>query len=244
MEDWNRIGWNDPDPVKRAEYATLNKNSLKVFAQKQIVLFAFVMAYLFYARATNEWTPEHLQHDLDTMPDRWTSIWYLHSRMAVQYLSMLHRLTCAFWLCRVVVCRQIGAGLFIFETIFYWCVAPSPSLLCCPASLADTACGGWCGAVWCRGHRVQHWYFYQYHKIHHEYNIPNVLTAAWGSDVDGCLTLVLPGFVPAVLFGYHLYTFMMWTIIHFAHTYLGTPPPLHHTLNCWMHSHTFMLCVV
>jgi sterol desaturase/sphingolipid hydroxylase (fatty acid hydroxylase superfamily) len=84
---------------------------------------------------------------------------------------------------------QLLAGLLMFETMFYW------------------------------GHRLQHLRYYRYHKIHHEAQQPFAGSAVWGHALDGILTSILPGLLPACVLQMHYFTLLIWIFVHSVQSY-------------------------
>lgn len=161
VSGWKLQGWNHPDPTRRQEYIALTKRALPTHIIGPLFQTIFFGLLFWITRHFGWWTHQYVQELIDTVPSRWTSIW------------------------------QIGLGLLIFDTGFYWT------------------------------HRAFHSkYLYSFHKRHHTFRYVNVLSGGYGDALDGLVTSHLPGLLPLLFYKMHPWTYIMYLNIHFLHTYV------------------------
>ncbi len=86
---------------------------------------------------------------------------------------------------------RLFVALILFDTVFYWT------------------------------HYVEHLYFFQWHKVHHEYNnvnLPLSLTGTYGHWIDGLAGSILPMVIPTTLCGFDLTTFWLFMVLNVLHS--------------------------
>jgi hypothetical protein len=75
VEGWSRVGWNDPDPERRAAYAQLNAGALRGFWRAEMNLWVMLTAVSILAQVAGFLTPQQIEFLVKITPDWKTTTW-------------------------------------------------------------------------------------------------------------------------------------------------------------------------